>query len=182
MLKIYTFPPANASVDWTMPALSTCIQTTWGIDPPFNSLWFQTIGKVSRVLKIDSDGDVLVSFGRHVFLFAPASCIPAPDLKPDALTIESGGKLPQTVQQATLTDRKKNYSSEASSEISKSKFQEKLFVRLHSMGQRIIYKILTVMKGRKDWDCFGSQGVCCSVKLEELVDDRGTNQSTQQTN
>ncbi|KAK7093326.1 E3 ubiquitin-protein ligase MIB2-like isoform X2 [Littorina saxatilis] len=54
-----------------------------------------TLGKAGRVLNIDSDGDVLVSFGHHHFLFAPACCVPVPHTKPDSLSIESGGKLPQ---------------------------------------------------------------------------------------
>ena len=74
------------------------------------------------MLKVDSDGDVLVSFGRPFFLFAPASCIPAPDLKPDSLRIESGGQLPRIAAQASLSDRKSNSGSEASSESSKSEF------------------------------------------------------------
>ena len=75
------------------------------------------------MLKIDSDGDVLVSFGRHIFLFAPASCIPAPDLKPDSLKIETGGKLSQIIAQATSSDEKKSSSAEASTEMSKGKFR-----------------------------------------------------------
>ena len=101
-------------------------------------------------MKIDSDGDVVVSFGRHVFLFAPASCIPAPDLKPDSLRIESDGKLPQIVEQATLTDGKKTHSSEASSEISKSKFQQELFFCLEYVEKYDSYKILTVITRRND--------------------------------
>ena len=73
------------------------------------------------MLKVDRDGDVLVSFGRPFFLFAPASCIPAPDLKPDSLRIESGGQPPQMSAQASLSDGKKDSSSEASSEEQKSK-------------------------------------------------------------
>ena len=73
------------------------------------------------MLKVDSDGDVLVSFGRTFFLFAPASCIPAPDLKPDSLSIESGGQPPLIAAQASLSEGKKDSSPEGSSESSKSK-------------------------------------------------------------
>ena len=73
------------------------------------------------MLKVDSDGDVLVSFGRPFFLFAPASCIPAPDLKPDSLSIESGGQPPLIAAQASLSEGKKDSSPEGSSESSKSK-------------------------------------------------------------
>ncbi|XP_070182676.1 E3 ubiquitin-protein ligase MIB2-like isoform X2 [Littorina saxatilis] len=34
----------------------------------------KTAGKVGQVLTVDSEGDLLVSFGRHHFLFAPACC------------------------------------------------------------------------------------------------------------
>ena len=80
------------------------------------------IGKVGLVLKIDSNGDVLVSFGHHAFLFAPASCIPAPDLKPDALGIETDRQEPQISAQATMGDTKKDSTAETSTEAEKSMF------------------------------------------------------------
>ncbi|XP_070208056.1 uncharacterized protein [Littorina saxatilis] len=83
-----------------------------------------TIGKVGRVLNIDSDGDVLVSFGRHHFLFAPACCIPAPHTKPDSLSIESGGKLPDIIRQAVLSHDKKSSASGENTEVSKKKTEE----------------------------------------------------------
>ena len=80
------------------------------------------------MLKVGSDGDVLVSFGRPFFLFAPASCIPAPDLKPDSLRIESGGQPPQISAQASLSDGEKPSAAETNSEDQKSKFGARYLV------------------------------------------------------
>lgn len=43
--------------------------------------FFQVLGKVGKVIKIDSDGDVAVSFGSKAFVFNPACCEPAPGEK-----------------------------------------------------------------------------------------------------
>ncbi|XP_025083339.1 E3 ubiquitin-protein ligase MIB2-like [Pomacea canaliculata] len=44
-----------------------------------------TLGKVGRVAKVDSDGDLLVVFGRLAFLYSPACCLPAPNAQTDNL-------------------------------------------------------------------------------------------------
>ncbi|KAK6175250.1 hypothetical protein SNE40_013753 [Patella caerulea] len=38
----------------------------------------QYLGKVGQITKIDSDGDAVVKFGRKVWVYNPACCIPAP--------------------------------------------------------------------------------------------------------
>ena len=42
-------------------------------------------GKVGRVEKIDSDGDVVVQFGQQVWVYSPACMIPAPGKTVDDL-------------------------------------------------------------------------------------------------
>ncbi|XP_055958124.1 E3 ubiquitin-protein ligase MIB2 isoform X2 [Patella vulgata] len=44
----------------------------------YNSKMKQYLGKVGQVTKIDSDGDAVVKFGRRVWVYNPACCIPAP--------------------------------------------------------------------------------------------------------
>ncbi|KAK7093204.1 serine-rich adhesin for platelets-like [Littorina saxatilis] len=57
----------------------------------------KTAGKVGQVLTVDSEGDLLVSFGRHHFLFAPASCThvtsdtPVDSLKLDGARMKKPG-------------------------------------------------------------------------------------------
>ena len=115
---------------------------------------------------MDSDGDVLVSFGRPFFLFAPASCIPAPDLKPDSLRIESGGQLPQIAVQASLSDGKSISSSESSSEWSKSEFYEKGFAFFIRVVQWTVAKRALI--NTEVTFCF-TQGRCC-VDLKFCLD------------
>lgn len=40
-----------------------------------------TLGKVGKIVKIDSDGDVAVAFGNKAWVFNPACCVPAPGEK-----------------------------------------------------------------------------------------------------
>ncbi|XP_070206650.1 E3 ubiquitin-protein ligase MIB2-like [Littorina saxatilis] len=50
----------------------------------------KTAGKVGQVLTVDSEGDLLVSFGRHHFLFAPACCTHVTSDTPvDSLRLET---------------------------------------------------------------------------------------------
>lgn len=42
---------------------------------------FKVLGKVGKVVKMDSDGDVAVSFGTQAWVFNPACCEPAPGQK-----------------------------------------------------------------------------------------------------
>ncbi|KAK7093226.1 hypothetical protein V1264_007016 [Littorina saxatilis] len=57
----------------------------------------KTAGKVGQVLTVDSEGDLLVSFGRHHFLFAPACCThvtsdtPVDSLKLDGARMKKPG-------------------------------------------------------------------------------------------
>ncbi|KAK7093237.1 E3 ubiquitin-protein ligase MIB2-like [Littorina saxatilis] len=57
----------------------------------------KTAGKVGQVLTVDSEGDLLVSFGRHHFLFAPACCThvtsdtPVDSLKLDVARMKEPG-------------------------------------------------------------------------------------------
>ena len=47
----------------------------------------QALGKVGQVTKIDSDGDVVVTFGRQTHMFSPACCVPVPNnTSPDSLS------------------------------------------------------------------------------------------------
>ncbi|XP_071110075.1 E3 ubiquitin-protein ligase MIB2-like [Haliotis cracherodii] len=43
-----------------------------------------SLGKVGRVKRVDSDGDVVVVFGLRKWIFNPACCVPAPGEKVDA--------------------------------------------------------------------------------------------------
>ncbi|KAK6176196.1 hypothetical protein SNE40_014525 [Patella caerulea] len=44
----------------------------------YNPQMKQYLGKVGKVAKKDSDGDVVVEFGRRIFLYNPGCCTPAP--------------------------------------------------------------------------------------------------------
>ncbi|KAK7093296.1 E3 ubiquitin-protein ligase MIB2-like isoform X2 [Littorina saxatilis] len=83
-----------------------------------------TLGKAGRVLNIDSDGDVLVSFGRHRFLFAPACCVPAPHTKPDSLRVESDGKVPPITTSQPPGHNKTTSDSDETVAASKKKNEE----------------------------------------------------------
>ncbi|XP_048238902.1 E3 ubiquitin-protein ligase MIB2-like [Haliotis rufescens] len=48
------------------------------------------LGKKGRIAKIDSDGDVAVSFGLRTWLFNPACCVPAPGGGVDDVTDTAG--------------------------------------------------------------------------------------------
>ena len=44
---------------------------------------FQACGKIGKIEKIDSDGDVVVQFGQQVWVYSPACMIPAPGKQVD---------------------------------------------------------------------------------------------------
>ena len=46
---------------------------------------FQVLGKVGKIVKIDSDGDVAVVFGQKAVVLNPACCILAPGCRPDEI-------------------------------------------------------------------------------------------------
>ena len=46
---------------------------------------FQVLGKVGKIVKIDSDGDVAVVFGQKAVVLNPACCSPAPGCRPDEI-------------------------------------------------------------------------------------------------
>ena len=48
----------------------------------------QTLGKVGEVVKVDSDGDVVVQFGQQKWLYNPACVNPAPGEAVDTVTVE----------------------------------------------------------------------------------------------
>lgn len=52
----------------------------------FHNLLIKACGKVGKVEKVDSDGDVVVQFGQQVWVYSPACLIPAPGQKIDQLT------------------------------------------------------------------------------------------------
>lgn len=51
---------------------------------------FKVLGKVGKVVKIDSDGDVAVTFGNKSWVFNPACCEPAPGERINELEDEGG--------------------------------------------------------------------------------------------
>ncbi|XP_067659038.1 E3 ubiquitin-protein ligase MIB2-like [Haliotis asinina] len=55
----------------------------------WNSRMEQVLGKVGRVVRVDSDGDIVVSFGSTKWIFNPVCCIPAPGERVD--DVEAGG-------------------------------------------------------------------------------------------
>ena len=48
----------------------------------------QALGKVGEVVKVDSDGDVVVQFGQQKWLFNPACLTPAPGEELDTVTVD----------------------------------------------------------------------------------------------
>lgn len=48
----------------------------------------KAVNKVGRVVKIDSDGDVAVAFGKQIWVFNAACLSPAPKSKPDTLQVQ----------------------------------------------------------------------------------------------
>lgn len=50
----------------------------------------EVLGKVGKIVKIDSDGDVAVVFGQKAVVLNPACCIPAPGSKPVQLEADTG--------------------------------------------------------------------------------------------
>ena len=85
---------------------------------------------MGQVVKIDKDGDVLVSFGRRIFLFAPACCIPAPGEKLDMLSetdtqqMQSGGAVgvPDTTPQPAVTENKSPSATDRTPEAARSEY------------------------------------------------------------
>ncbi|XP_046342697.2 E3 ubiquitin-protein ligase MIB2-like isoform X1 [Haliotis rufescens] len=55
----------------------------------WNSKMEKALGKVGRVVRVDSDGDIVVSFGSSKWIFNPACCVPAPGERVD--DVEAGG-------------------------------------------------------------------------------------------
>ena len=56
-----------------------------------NSISFtQVLGKVGRIVKVDSDGDVAVVFGQKAVVLNPACCIPAPGCTPVQIAVDGG--------------------------------------------------------------------------------------------
>ena len=54
----------------------------------------QALGKVGQVTKIDSDGDVVVTFGPRTHMFSPACCVPVPPAtSSDSLTSSASDDL-----------------------------------------------------------------------------------------
>ncbi|KAL8624340.1 hypothetical protein ACOMHN_044771 [Nucella lapillus] len=56
----------------------------------YNDVMNAALGKVGEVVKVDSDGDVVVQFGQQKWLFNPASLTPAPGQKVDTVHVEVG--------------------------------------------------------------------------------------------
>ncbi|XP_025080925.1 E3 ubiquitin-protein ligase MIB2-like isoform X2 [Pomacea canaliculata] len=84
-----------------------------------------TLGKVGRVAKVDSDGDLLVIFGRSAFLYSPACCLPAPTEHTDSVVIP--GK--------SITDRV----TSSTSDVKDNSVQEKnkaMFLKMREMVLR----------------------------------------------
>lgn len=49
---------------------------------------FQACGKIGKIEKIDSDGDVVVQFGQQVWVYNPACMIPAPGKQVDNIVLK----------------------------------------------------------------------------------------------
>ncbi|KAL8587340.1 hypothetical protein ACOMHN_045587 [Nucella lapillus] len=54
----------------------------------YNDKMGQYLGKVGKVMKIDSDGDVIVKFGKRIWVFAPACCTTVEDKDVDFVSSE----------------------------------------------------------------------------------------------
>ncbi|XP_070206565.1 E3 ubiquitin-protein ligase MIB2-like [Littorina saxatilis] len=58
----------------------------------FNDDMKSSLGKVGEVIKMDSDGDVVVQFGQQKWLFNPACLTPAPGAKLDTIVVEPSAR------------------------------------------------------------------------------------------
>lgn len=73
----------------------------------------QAAGKVGIVTHIDTDSNVVVTFGQRGVLFAPASCMPAPGASQDTLPeVEPG---PETRRNTAVKEEKKTQGDYAAS-------------------------------------------------------------------
>ncbi|VDI78368.1 E3 ubiquitin-protein ligase mind-bomb, partial [Mytilus galloprovincialis] len=61
-------------------------------------------GKIGKVEKVDSDGDVVVQFGQQVWVYSPACLIPAPGQKVHTLELVQTQMKPQAREESTRND------------------------------------------------------------------------------
>ncbi|XP_076081737.1 E3 ubiquitin-protein ligase MIB2-like isoform X2 [Mytilus galloprovincialis] len=61
-------------------------------------------GKIGKVEKVDSDGDVVVQFGQQVWVYSPACLIPAPGQKVHTLELVQTQMKPKAREESTRND------------------------------------------------------------------------------
>lgn len=80
--KVYDIKPGDTVKILSEPKTVELLQKGHG---GWEDAMIKACGKVGKVEKIDSDGDVVVQFGQQVWVYSPASMIPAPGKNVDTL-------------------------------------------------------------------------------------------------